>query len=93
MIKSFRGKIAEAVFNRERAVRFPANAYRAAQRKLAMIDAAVSINDLRAPPGNRLEKLSGDRKGEYSVRINDQWRVCFRWEAGDAYDVEITDYH
>ncbi|GAB4410311.1 MAG: hypothetical protein Kow00123_23910 [Anaerolineales bacterium] len=58
-----------------------------------MIDAAGELQDLRVPPGNRLEKLSGDRAGQYSIRINDQWRICFRWRDGDAYDVEITDYH
>lgn len=58
-----------------------------------MLDAAQALQDLRVPPGNRLEKLSGGREGQYSIRINDQWRVCFRWEEGNAYDVEITDYH
>ncbi len=58
-----------------------------------MLDAAVSLNDLRSPPGNRLEKLSGDRAGQFSIRINDPWRICFRWDRGDAYDVELTDYH
>jgi len=64
-----------------------------AQRKLAILDAAESLQDLRVPPGNRLEKLSGRREGQYSIRINDQWRVCFRWQAGVAHDVEIVDYH
>ena len=64
-----------------------------AQRKLAVVDAAESLQDLRVPPGNRLEKLSGDRDGQQSIRINDQWRICFRWRDGDAHDVEITDYH
>lgn len=58
-----------------------------------MIDAAETLQDLRMPPGNRLEKLTGDREGQYSIRINDQWRICFRWEGNNAYDVEITDYH
>jgi len=58
-----------------------------------MLDAATALNDLMVPPGNRLEKLQGDREGEYSIRINDQWRVCFNWRDGDAYDVEVTDYH
>lgn len=58
-----------------------------------MIDAAETLQDLRVPPGNRLEKLTGDREGQYSIRINDQWRICFRWEGNNAYDVEITDYH
>lgn len=64
-----------------------------ALRKLDQIDASVTIDDLRAPPGNRLESLKGDRQGQWSVRINNQWRICFRWEDGDAWDVEIVDYH
>tara|TARA_B100000678_G_scaffold214180_1_gene181537 strand:- start:909 stop:1187 length:279 start_codon:yes stop_codon:yes gene_type:complete len=64
-----------------------------AQRKLDQIDASVRIDDLRAPPGNRLESLKGDRQGQWSIRINDQWRICFRWQDGDAWDVEIVDYH
>jgi proteic killer suppression protein len=66
---------------------------RTALRKLAILDAAESLEDLRVPPGNRLEKLSGDRQGQHSIRINDQWRICFGWEEGDAFEVEITDYH
>lgn len=66
---------------------------RVALRKLDQIDAAVRIDDLRAPPGNRLEQLKGTRKGQWSIRINDQWRVCFRWDNGEAFDVEIVDYH
>ena len=66
---------------------------RIAQRKLAILDAAGSLQDVGVPPGNRLERLSGYREGQYSIRINDQWRVCFRWSDGDAYDVEIADYH
>jgi proteic killer suppression protein len=66
---------------------------RAALRKLLLLDAAESLHDLRVPPGNRLEKLAGDREGQYSIRINDQWRVCFLWKDGGAHDVEITDYH
>jgi len=93
VIKSFRGKIAGQVFNRERAPRFPEDSYRTALRKLVMVDAAVALQDLRAPPSNRLEKLKGDRAGQYSLRINDQWRICFDWKEGDAYNVEIADYH
>lgn len=66
---------------------------RSALRKLAMLDAAGSLQDLRVPPGNRLERLSGDRVGQHSIRVNDRWRICFRWSEGDAYDVEVTDYH
>ncbi len=64
-----------------------------ALRKLRMLDAAVKLDDLRVPPGNHLERLRGDRSGQHSIRINDQWRICFRWWGGDAYDVEIVDYH
>jgi proteic killer suppression protein len=67
--------------------------HRVALRKLVQLDAATALDDLRVPPGNRLEKLTGDRAGHHSIRINDQWRVCFRWHQGDAYDVEIVDYH
>lgn len=67
--------------------------HKAALRKLRMLDAAHELSDLRAPPGNRLERLKGDRDGQHSIRIDDQWRICFRWRSGDAYDVEIVDYH
>lgn len=93
MIKSFRGKIAEQIHDRLPAPRFPADLYRTAQRKLLMLDAATRLDDLMIPPGNRLEKLHGNRAGEYSIRINDQWRICFNWRDADAYDVEVTDYH
>jgi proteic killer suppression protein len=93
MIRVFRDKDTERLFRRERARRFPSPVSRVALRKLLLLDAAESLDDLRVPPGNRLEKLRGDRKGQYSIRVNDQWRVCFRWQDGDAYDVEITDYH
>jgi len=66
---------------------------RSAFRKLELIDAAVELNDLALPPGNRLEELKGDRAGQFSIRVNDQWRVCFKWQAGDAFDVELVDYH
>ena len=66
---------------------------RVALRKLRMLDAAESLDDMRVPPGNRLERLRGDRQGQHSIRINDQWRICFRWRGGDAYEVEIVDYH
>ena len=92
MIKGFLCKETERVFQRRHSKRFP-SIQRAALRKLLMLDAAGSLNDLRVPPANRLEKLSGDRDGQHSIRINDQWRVCFRWRAGHAHDVEIVDYH
>lgn len=93
MIKSFRTKETEKIFSRRFSRRIPSDLHRVAWRKLAMLDAAERLDDLRVPPGNRLRKLSGEREGEYSIRINDQWRVCFRWSKGDAYDVEIADYH
>ncbi len=93
MIRSFRDRETEKVFNREPSRRWSRDLQRIARRKLSMLDAAETLADLRVPPGNRLEKLSGDREGQYSIRINDQWRICFRWGEGDADDVEITDYH
>ena len=73
--------------------RFPPDLLRAVRNKLVMLDAAVTLDALRVPPSNRLEALAGDRKGQYSIRINRQWRICFRWQDGDALDVEIVDYH
>ncbi|HUT44125.1 MAG TPA: type II toxin-antitoxin system RelE/ParE family toxin [Desulfobacterales bacterium] len=71
----------------------PENIQNIARKKLIVLDAATEINDLKAPPGNRLEALKGARKGQHSIRINNQWRICFKWKDGDSYDVEITDYH
>ena len=93
MIRSFRDKETESVFHRDKIKRFALTVQRAALRKLLLLDAAESLVDLRVPPGNRLEKLAGDRKGQYSIRINDQWRICFRWSGGNADAVEIADYH
>ena len=93
MIKSFRDKEAEKIFNRQFSGKLPQNIQRIARKKLVILDAAPELGDLRVPPGNRLEALKGDRKGQHSIHINDQWRICFRWRAGDAFDVEITDYH
>lgn len=81
------------MFRRERTRRFGGAIARNALRKLLVIDAAESLEDLRSPPGNRLERLSGKRRRQYSIRVNEQWRICFRWERGDALDVEIVDYH
>jgi toxin HigB-1 len=93
MIRSFRDKETEKVFRRELSRKLPPELERQAQRKLIILDGAEALQDLRIPPGNRLEKLRGDREGQYSIRINDQWRICFRWSGGDADDVEIVDYH
>ena len=93
MIKSFKDKETEKLFNRHFSKKLPQNLQHLARRKLVMLDAAPELNALRIPPGNRLEALKDDRKGQHSIRINDQWRVCFRWKTGDAYDVEIADYH
>jgi toxin HigB-1 len=93
MIRSFKSKETEKVFNRERSQKLPADIQQVALRKLRMLNRAVTLQDLRVPPANRLEKLSGDRAGQYSIRINDQWRICFDWETGDAQNVEIVDYH
>ena len=93
MIKSFSSKETEKIFAREFSKKLPRDIQRTALRKLTYLHSAVSINDLRIPPSNYLEKLKGDREGQYSIRINDQWRICFKWIDNDAYDVEITDYH
>jgi len=93
MIKSFKDKETEKLFSRHFSKKLPQNLQHLARRKLVMLDAAPELNALRIPPGNRLEALKGDRKGQHSIRINDRWRVCFRWKTGDAYDVEIADYH
>lgn len=93
MIKSFKDKEAQRIFLRKFSRKLPQDIQRAALRRLVYLDAAETINDLRSPPANRLEKLTGDRLGQYSIRINQQWRVCFIWENGNAYDVEIVDYH
>jgi toxin HigB-1 len=93
MIRTFADKYTERLLLRENVKRFDRKLQRASLRKLILLDEAESLEDLRVPPGNRLEKLTGDRAGQHSIRINDQWRVCFRWSEGDAYEVEITDYH
>ncbi|MDX2221546.1 MAG: type II toxin-antitoxin system RelE/ParE family toxin [Rhodospirillaceae bacterium] len=92
MIRSFGCRATEALFNDEPVVRFRAFE-RVARRKLELLSAARQLAELRIPPGNRLEALKGDRQGQYSIRINDQWRICFRWEDGGAWNVEIVDYH
>jgi proteic killer suppression protein len=93
VIKSFRDRRTAAAFNGLRPKGFPADLLRRAQRGLRQLHAASTLRDLRLPPSNRLEALERDRSGQYSIRINDQWRICFVWHDGDAYDVEIVDYH
>ncbi|HEY3374608.1 MAG TPA: type II toxin-antitoxin system RelE/ParE family toxin [Candidatus Aquicultor sp.] len=93
MIKSFGDKGTEKVYNREGSSKLPRDIQQVALRKLRMINNAKSLNDLRIPPANRLEKLKRSREGQLSIRINDQWRICFLWQGEDAYEIEITDYH
>ena len=93
MIKSFANKETERVFQRLFSRKLPPDVQASTRRKLEILDAAGALSDLMVPPSNRLEKLSGDRKGQHSIRINDQWRICFEWQGGDAYNVEIVDYH
>jgi toxin HigB-1 len=93
MIRDFRDKETARLFQREPGSKLSRSLKCAALRKLLLLDAAESLEDLRVPRGNHLEKLAGDRKGQYSIRVNDQYRVCFRFEGGHAHDVEIVDYH
>lgn len=93
MIRSFKSRETERLFQREESRKLPPTMQTVALRKLRMLDSATILDDLRIPPANRLEALSGKRKGQHSIRINDQWRVCFVWKDGNAYDVEIVDYH
>jgi proteic killer suppression protein len=93
MIRSFKSREVEALFNRQPVRRLGPDIQRTALRKLRMLNRAETLQDLRVPPANRLETLRGDRSGQHSIRVNDRWRICFRWEQGDAYDVELVDYH
>ena len=93
VIKTFADKRTRELFTTGRATRFPADVARRAARKLEYVDLATNLDDLRVPPGNRLHALKGDRGGRHAIAVNDQWRVCFRFVDGDAYDVEICDYH
>jgi len=93
MIRSFRDPETERVFQRRGSRRLPQDLQRVALRRLMMLDAAETLADLKIPPGNRLEKLAGDRAGQHSIRINERWRICFVWKEGDAHEVEIVDYH
>jgi proteic killer suppression protein len=93
MIRTYHDRDTERLASRQRVKKWSPELSKAALRKLRMLDAAEELSDLRVPPGNRLERLKGDRAGQYSIRINDQWRICFRFEGGNAYDVEIVDDH
>ncbi|MBI4209483.1 MAG: type II toxin-antitoxin system RelE/ParE family toxin [Deltaproteobacteria bacterium] len=93
MIQSFACKETKKVFNREYSRKFPSDIHRRAMRKLWVLHAVKELKELRIPPANRLEALQGEREGQHSIRINDQWRICFRWDRGNAHDVEIIDYH
>ena len=93
MIRSFRSRETEKVWRGEHSRRLPADIQQIARRNLRMLNNSRDLQDLRIPPNNRLEALHGDRAGQHSIRINDQWRVCFRWHNGDAHDVDIVDYH
>ena len=93
MIISFHDKETEKIFNREFSRKIPSQIQKIAHRKLLILHAAIDVNDLKIPPGNQLEKLKGNRKNQYSIRINDQWRICFKFELSNALEVEIVDYH
>ncbi len=93
MIRSFRDRETERIYQRTRSGKLPIDIQQSALRKLRMLNRSATLGDLRVPPANRLEKLRGDGAGQYSIRINDQWRICFTWHHGDAYNVEIVDYH
>ena len=93
MIKSFRDRETEKIWNQERSRKLPQDIQQVALRKLFMLSRSKVLEDLKVPPGNQLEKLKRDREGQYSIRINDQWRICFEWIDGESYNVEIVDYH
>ena len=93
MIKSFRDRETEKIWNQERSRKLPENIQQVALRKLFMLSRSKELDDLKVPPGNQLEKLKRDREGQHSIRINDQWRICFEWIDGESYNVEIVDYH
>jgi proteic killer suppression protein len=93
VIQTFADKRTKDLYETGKAKRFPADVVKRAARKLEYVDLAATLDDLRTPPGNRLHALEGNRKGQHSISINDQWRICFRFEDGDAYDVEVCDYH
>ena len=93
MIRNFKDKETQKIFERQRSRKLPSDIQQVALRKLRMLNRAETLQDLRVPPANRLERLVGNRNGQYSIRINDQWRICFEWQDGDSLNVEIVDYH
>jgi proteic killer suppression protein len=93
VIRNFKDKETQKIFERQRSRKLPSEIQQVALRKLRMLNRAETLQDLKVPPANRLEALKGDRQGKYSIRINDQWRICFQWTNGEASDVEIVDYH
>ena len=93
MIRNFKDKETQKIFERQRSRKLPSDIQQVALRKLRMLNRSQALQELRIPPANRLERLSGDRDGQYSIRINDQWRICFDWKDGDAMNVEVVDYH
>jgi proteic killer suppression protein len=93
VIRNFKDKETQKIFERQRSRKLPSDIQQVALRKLRMLNRAEMLQDLRIPPANRLERLTGNRKDQYSIRINDQWRICFEWQEGDALNVEIVDYH
>ncbi len=93
MIQNFKDKETQTIFERQRSRKLPSDIQQVALRKLRMLNRAETLQDLRVPPANRLERLVGDREGQYSIRVNDRWRICFEWQDGEASDVEIVDYH
>jgi toxin HigB-1 len=93
VIRNFKDKETQKIFERQRSRKLPSDIQQVALRKLRMLNRSQTLQELRIPPANRLERLSGDRDGQYSIRINDQWRICFDWQDGDAMNVEIVDYH
>jgi len=93
VIISFKDKATEKIWNGKFSKKIPSDIQRAAKRKLIIIHGSIDLNDLRVPPGNRLHTLDGNRLGQHNIRINDHWRICFKWDNGNAYDVEVTDYH
>jgi toxin HigB-1 len=93
VIRTFKDKETQKIFERQRSRKFPSDIQQVALRKLRMLNRAETLQDLRVPPANRLEQLKGNREGQYSIRVNDQWRICFDWQHGNALDVELVDYH